>query len=482
MRDRGTPLSIFNSLTRRQEEFQPLVGDSVGMYSCGPTVYDYPHIGNLRAYIASDTVHRALLWKGYGVRKVINITDVGHLVADADTGEDKLEREARLTTQSVYDLARRYEEAFHEDLRRLRIIPADDYPRATAYITEMIEFASVLERKGAAYRLDGGLYFDTATSRDYGRLALMKPSEQREGARIEAVSGKRNKTDFAVWRTEAPGEQRLMRWDSPWGWGAPGWHLECSVMSMILLGEHFDLHTGGIDHRELHHVNEIAQSEAYLDDGREWVHFWLHNEFLNIKHAKMAKSEGTGLRLTDLVEDGFDPAAYRLASVGGHYRSQMEFSREGLESSATALRRLRNRAEGVAVAKVSTYADAVEAVRSDAGLDAIQRMDRAIADDLNTARVLAVLQESSQDPAVPAEDRAVLFASADHLLGLGLDEPPPPRAADSAFEAEILDQLARRDEARANREWAAADRIRDELEARGVRIMDTPDGTQWELS
>jgi cysteinyl-tRNA synthetase len=316
-------LRLYNSLGRKLEDFIPSA-DTTGMYSCGPTVYAYPHLGNMRAYVFADTLRRALRWKGIPVRQVINITDVGHAVADTDTGQDKLEVAAAAERRSVQDIAAHYTDAFLADIKALNILPADEYPRATAYVKQMIEFAAELEKKGFTYRLPSGLYFDTAKDPDYGELAQIDPEGQREAARVEQVEGRRRKTDFALWRTEEPGQLRIMRWDSPWGWGAPGWHLECSVMSMALLGQHFDIHTGGVDHRELHHVNEIAQSQAYLADGLPWVHYWLHNEFLQLGTEKMAKSAGGAPRLSDLIEAGYHPLAFRLFLLGSHYRSQLD--------------------------------------------------------------------------------------------------------------------------------------------------------------
>lgn len=481
MADDGAPLRFHNSLTREVEEFHPRVPGSVRLYSCGPTVYNYVHIGNLRAYVFSDTLHRALTWKGYEVRKVVNITDVGHLVADADEGEDKLEDTARRSASSVWDIARHFEAAFLADCELLRIRPADEYPRATDYVPQMVDFAQVLETTGVAYRLPTGLYLDTSKVRDYGRLASMRPQDQREGARVESVEGKRNKTDFALWRTEQPGERRLMRWPSPWGWGAPGWHLECSVMSIELLGPHFDLHTGGVDHRELHHVNEIAQSEAYLDDGQDWVHFWLHNEFMNIGRAKMSKSAGTGVRLAELMEGGAEPAAFRLLLLTAHYRSQTEFSPAALESAGVTLRRLRRRAEPfLPLPDIPTYKAAVAAVRSDAGRAVLDRMDAAIADDLNTPRLVAAVQEALRSGALPAGDEAVVLAAADTLLGLGLGEPEVA-SVEPEFEDEIRALVERRQEARDRRDWSQADELRSELEQRGVRVIDTATGPRWEI-
>ena len=299
----GQQLRLYDSLGRRMENFIPSA-PVTGMYSCGPTVYAFPHLGNMRAYVFADTLRRALRWKGIKVRHVINITDVGHAVADTDTGEDKLEVAAARERRSVEDIAASYTDAFFKDFAALNILPADEFPRATAYVSQMIEFAAKLEAGGYAYRLPSGLYFDTSKSPGYGTLAQIDIEGQWEAARVEKVEGRLRKTDFALWRAEQPGEQRVMRWESPWGPGAPGWHLECSVMSMALLGPHFDIHTGGVDHRELHHVNEIAQSEAYLGDGKPWVRYWLHNEFLQLGTQKMAKSAGGAPRLADLTKLG----------------------------------------------------------------------------------------------------------------------------------------------------------------------------------
>ena len=340
----GHQLRLYNSLGRRVEDFIPS-GDVTGMYSCGPTVYAYQHLGNMRAYVFADTVRRTLRWKGFHVRHVVNITDVGHAVSDADTGEDKMEVAAARERRSVLEIAEFYTRVFFDDLAALNVLPAAEYPRASAYVPQMIEFAATLEQRGYTYRLPSGLYFDTARDPRYGELAQLHAEGQREAARVEQVAGRRSKTDFALWRTEEPGRRRVLRWDSPWGWGTPGWHLECSVMSIALLGPHFDIHTGGIDHRELHHVNEIAQSEAFLADGLPWVRYWLHNEFLQLGGAKMAKSAGGAPRLADLTEAGYHPAAFRLFLLGGHYRSQLDFTTAAMDAAQATLRRLAARVQ-----------------------------------------------------------------------------------------------------------------------------------------
>jgi cysteinyl-tRNA synthetase len=490
----GQQLRLYNSLGRRLEDFTPSA-DVAGLYSCGPTVYSFPHLGNMRPYVFADTLRRALRWKGIAVRHVTNITDVGHAVADSDTGEDKLELAAARERRSVEDIAALYTEAFFTDIRALNVLPADEYPRASGYVPQMVEFAARLDEKGFTYLLPSGLYFDTSKMADYGVLALIDVAGQREAARVEQVEGRRNKTDFALWRAEEPGVRRVMRWPSPWGWGAPGWHLECSVMSMLLLGEHFDIHTGGVDHRELHHVNEIAQSEAYLGDERPWVRFWLHNEFLLMNAEKIAKSAGGGPRLADLVESGYHPLAYRLFLLGGHYRSQLDFTTASVDAAQATLRRLVTRIEPLRpLPEVETLQDARALLYSAANSDKaaaayVEQLDEAISADLATPRILATLQESLRDPDISAAGLRVVVAAADALLGLRLADLEP-REVDrrrsvsdlDAAEVEMIERLlADRTKAREERDWSRADEIRAELEALGVQVTDTPAGPAWDL-
>jgi cysteinyl-tRNA synthetase len=486
----GHQLRLYNSLGRRVEDFTPS-GDVTGMYSCGPTVYAFPHLGNMRAWVFSDTVRRALRWKNVAVRHVINITDVGHAVADTDTGEDKLELAAAREHRSVLDIAAFYTDVFFVDLAALNILPADEYPRASAYVPQMIEFAAELERKGFTYRLPSGLYFDTAKDPGYGALAQMDAEGQLEAARVEYVEGRRRKTDFALWRAEEPGQRRVMRWDSPWGWGAPGWHLECSVMSMALLGAHFDIHTGGVDHRELHHVNEIAQSQAYLGDGKPWVRYWLHTEFLQLGARKMAKSAGGAPRLADLTEAGYHPMAYRLFLLGGHYRSQLDFTTAAVEAAQATLRRLVARIQPLRpLPVIETLADAEGRVKDDPAAERLlDTIDAAIAADLGTPRILAALQDALRDPAITPDGQRAVVAAADALLGLGLVTLQPEdlehrRAPDdlSPEEVRAIEQLvADRTQARQSRDWSRADQIRAELDELGVTVTDTPEGPTWRL-
>ena len=489
----GQQLRLYNSLGRLTEDFTPSA-DVVGLYSCGPTVYSYPHLGNMRPYVFADTLRRALRWQGIPVRHVVNITDVGHAVADSDTGEDKLEVAAARERRSVDDIAKLYTQAFFDDMASLNVLPADVYPRASEYVEQMIAFAVRLEELGYTYELPSGLYFDTSKSPGYGTLALLNLAGQRETGRVEHVEGRRLGSDFALWRAEEPGVRRVMRWESPWGWGAPGWHLECSVMSIALLGEHFDIHTGGIDHRALHHVNEIAQSEAYLNDGEPWVRYWLHNEFLVIDNAKIAKSSGPVPRLADLIEAGLHPMAYRLFLLGGHYRRQLDFTVAAVEAAQATLRRLIARVAPLRpLPAAATYREARALLGGEAGDERarqyLDQIDEAIAADLATPRVLAALQEALRDPALSQPGLRVIVAVADALLGLRLADLEPAEvdqrrtAADlTAQEVAAIERLvADRTQARKEKDWARADQIRAELDALGAQVTDTPAGPAWQL-
>ena len=488
----GHQLRLYNSLGRLTEDFTPSA-DVVGLYSCGPTVYAYQHLGNMRPYVFADTLRRALRWKGIAVRHVVNITDVGHAVADSDTGEDKLEVAAARERRSVEEIAEFYTQDWLAALAALNVQPADVYPRASAYVDQMIEFAKVLEDKGYTYELPSGLYFDTSKSPGYGQLALLDLAGQRETGRVEHVEGRKLGSDFALWRAEEPGVRRIMRWNSPWGWGAPGWHLECSVMSMSLLDEHFDIHTGGVDHRELHHVNEIAQSEAFLEDDRPWVRYWLHNEWVLLDAQKIAKSAGHTLRLADLVESGYHPMAYRLFLLGGHYRSQLDFTMTAMDAAQATLRRLIARVAPLrplpAVETLDQARALADAVDDKAALAYVEAVDAAIATDLATPKLLAILQEALRVPDVTPEGLRVVVAAADALLGLRLGDLEPSevdqrRPADDLAPEEIaaIERLiAERTQARKERNWARADEIRAELDALGVQVTDTAAGPTWQL-
>jgi cysteinyl-tRNA synthetase len=481
----GVPLRLFNTLGRELQEFAPLERETARIYTCGPTVYAYQHIGNLRAYVFADTLRRVLEWKGYSVVHVVNITDVGHLTSDMDEGEDKLELAAEREGRSVWEIAARYTEVFMNDLEKLRVRSATVWARATDHVEEMIEFARVLEEKGYAYELEAGLFFDTSKVPDYGKLALLDLEGLLEGARVAPIPGKRNPTDFALWRSSPTDAVRLMEWESPWGKGAPGWHLECSAMSMKYLGERFDMHTGGVDHIPVHHTNEIAQSEAYL--GRPWVPFWLHNEFIGLREAKMSKSKGGTLLLSDLEQQGFHPLSYRFFLLGSHYRNQTEFTWRGLEGARVAHRRLleRLRQRVPPGGDPVTYEEAAARVKGSAR-PYLDQLDGAVSDDLNTAQALAVLTHLSRDPALAADDLAVLAGAFDAVLAVGLLDLVPedldPPAREVVLEAAEVERLVNeREEARRNRDFATADEIRDMLERLGIEVRDTPEGTVWKV-
>lgn len=478
-----TDLKLFNSLTRQIETFQPVHQGEARVYSCGPTVYNYPHIGNMRAYVFADVLGRTLSWKGHALKHIINITDVGHLTDDADAGEDKLEKAAAEKAQSIWDIARHFTEAYWADVKALNIREPAKWSVATDYIAEMIAFVEAMPERHL-YEIDSGLYFDTSSVADYGRLARAV-TEEGEG-RIETVEGKRNAADFAIWRKTPVGEKRQMEWDSPWGRGAPGWHLECSVMGEKLLGFPFDIHTGGIDHREIHHPNEIAQNQAFCGCGSldEATHsgarIWMHNNFLVERSGKMSKSSGEFLRLQLLIDKGYHPIAYRLMCLQAHYRSELEFSWEGLQAALTRLKRM--------VMLAQRLSDAAPTSPDHPKFAALRdKFANAMTDDLNTAIALTALEESLAVKKVDAGIQRAVIEDMDAVLGLGLLDLTReelrirPKSAEIS-EAEIEDALARRKEARAAKDFAQSDALRDDLGAKGVEVMDgDPLGWEWKL-
>jgi len=474
-------LVLYNSLTRRLETFVPIDADNVRVYSCGPTVYNYAHIGNLRAYVFTDTLSRILTWKGYPLTHVINITDVGHLTSDADAGDDKMEAAARAAARSIWDIAEHYTQAFKQNLADLNIRAPSRWSVATDHIADMIAFAEQIA-PGHCYELDTGLYFDVSTVPNYGALA--GGQDDAAAGRIEAVSGKRHPQDFAIWRKSAPGEKRQMEWDSPWGRGAPGWHLECSVMSKKYLGAQFDIHTGGIDHREIHHPNEIAQNQAHCECAETGANWWMHNNFLVERAGKMSKSAGGFTTLQTLIDKGVHPLAYRLMCLQAHYRSELEFSAEALAAAVTRLKRL--------VMTVSSLRDraAADPDAPSAGDAAAYReqLDAAVSDDLNTPKALPVLDAMLGDRKLAPAARLAALADFDAVLGLKLGELTREElrvapAGATITPEDIAARLADRREARAAKDFARSDAIRDELAAAGIEVMDgDPLGWDWRLT
>ncbi len=496
---RGKPLNLFNSMGRTLQPFVPQQAGHASIYSCGPTVYNYAHLGNLRAYVFTDTLRRILLFKGYSVTHVMNITDVGHLTSDADVGDDKMETAASREKKSVWDIAAYYTDAFHDDMTHLGILSPDHEPRATDYIEQMITFAQKLEADGHTYAIDDGLYFDTTTVADYGKLGMLDIEGQEAGARVEMAAGKKNPTDFCLWKKSPENSKRLMEWDSPWGTGAPGWHLECSVMSIDLLGAPFDIHTGGIDHRQVHHVNEVAQNQGYTGTDHPGASFWLHNEFLVLGDDKMSKSKGGFLRLQTLIDEGIHPLIYRYFCLQAHYRKPLIFSWDALVAARAGYKRLLLRMEALKektdTTGLSGEVNAAEAPGglvdqladelSGAGKAWLEKLDDSLSDDLNTAQALAHLNELVADKRLKADDVLKLVALYDLVLGLQLfsmdAEQLAIRPKQTAIDEKAIKKLLiARKSARSAKDFARSDEIRDELKEKGVAIMDGPEGTTWE--
>ena len=450
------PLQLFDTYERKLRRFKPLEGNTARIYACGPTVYNYAHIGNLRTYIFEDLLRRVLEFNGFDVQLVMNITDVGHLTSDADSGDDKMELGAKRMGMTAWDLAALYTEAFQEDLDRLNIKPPHIWCKATDHIDEQIEFVQDLERKGYTYQTTDGIYFDSQKLDSYGYLARLDVEGLREGARVEP-GARRFVTDFALWKFSAPEDARQMEWDSPWGRGFPGWHIECSAMSAKYLGDFFDIHCGGEDHIPIHHTNEIAQTEA--SRGTRLANFWMHGYFLQLDSAKMSKSTGEFLTLSKLPENGIHPLVYRYLCMTAHYRTQMSFSWESLKASQTALNRLYQ-----AAFDWGKPHDVLE--------DFVQRFLREINDDLNFPRALAVVWDLVKADAAPGDKKATLLVL-DTLLGLDIKEWQPKK---TEVPAEIWARVEARQQARASKDFEESDRLRDEVEALGYQIEDTREG------
>ncbi len=457
-------LYLYNTLTRRKEEFVPIRPGEAGLYTCGPTVYNFAHIGNLRTYVFEDVLKRVLVLNGYRVRHVMNITDVGHLTGDRDMGEDKIETGSRREGKTAWDIAEFYTRAFKQDIAQLNILEPTVWCKATDSIPEQIDLIRALEEKGFTYRTGDGLYFDTARFPGYARLSSQNLDALQEGARVEKNPEKRSPTDFALWKFSPVGVRRQMEWDSPWGVGFPGWHIECSAMSMKFLGEQLDIHCGGIDHIDIHHTNEIAQSEAAT--GRKFFNFWMHGAFLNIQGGKkMAKSEENFLTLANaLVKRGLPPLAYRFAAFLTHYRKPMEYSDASIQAAKNGLEHLCNQVRELASAGARAAASAADPGFREKFLEAVN-------DDLNMPRAMAVVQEMLKSDLAPGAKRATVLEF-DRVLGLDLDRVDRREE----LPAEVQQLVEARAGARASKNWAESDRLRDEIQARGYTVKDTRAG------
>jgi len=479
-------ISLFNSLGRKLETFEPRESGKAGFYGCGPTVYNYAHIGNLRAYVTHDILVRTLRRAGLETKHVMNLTDVGHLTGDDDSGDDKMVKSAAERNKTVMEVAQFYTDAFFADTDRLNISRPTVVCKATEHIAEMIALIQRIEANGFTYSAGGNLYFDITKFPTYGELALLKIDDLKAGARIGVDENKRNPHDFVLWFTKSKFENQALVWDSPWGRGYPGWHIECSAMSMKYLGESFDIHAGGIDHIPIHHTNEIAQSEAAT--GKKWVNYWVHNEFLVLDKGKMSKSKGGFLTLQTLIDAGYDPLDYRYFLLGGHYRSQLQFSYEALDSARASrkslsdrLRALGERAGGAEAAKAAVYGEKAYGPAARAYLTAFEDH---LGQDLNTPRALADLWGLLKDPEIDAAEALKAAFDMDGVLALDLEAAAFPAAAadspaDAAFAAEVEALIAERAAAKKAKDFGRADALREELKAKGVVLEDGAGGTKW---
>ncbi|MFB6181434.1 MAG: cysteine--tRNA ligase [Candidatus Magasanikbacteria bacterium] len=447
-------LKLYNSRTKSKEEFIPREDDQVKMYSCGPTVYDYVHIGNLRAFTTEDILYRVLKYKGHNVKYIMNITDVGHLTDDADQGKDKMEQGSRREGKSAEEIAEFYTKAFKKDVSDLNILPPDKWPIATEHIEEMINLVQKLIDKGYTYETSDGIYFDTTKLDDYGKLANLEEQDLDPGARVE-MKEKKNKHDFALWKFSPEDKDRQMEWKAFEKMGFPGWHIECSAMSMEYLGEQFDIHWGGVDHIPVHHTNEIAQSEAATSK-KPWVNFWMHVEFLQVKDEKMSKSKNNFVTMKDIKNKSIEPLAFRYFLLQSHYRKELNFTRDALKAAEKGLKKLRRKTNSLDKNKPG-----------DPKLE--EEFMEAINDDLNTAEALSVLWKGFEQDRISRN----LISKFDKILGLDLLEL---KEKEVKIPEEVQELLEMRAEAREAGNWERSDKLRAEIKAKGYEVRDTEEG------
>lgn len=458
-------LNLYNTLTRKIQEFYTLNKDNtVKMYSCGPTVYSYPHIGNMRAYVFADLLKRTLILNGYQVTNAINITDVGHLTSDADEGEDKMEKEAKKTGKSAYDIAEFFTNEFFNDYNKLGLLSASVYPKATDHIIEQIDMIKILENKGYTYLTSDGVYFDTSKFENYTQLAKLDIEGMDSGKRVKFNEEKKNKADFALWKFSNPEENRQMEWSSPWGVGFPGWHAECSAMIMKHLGEQIDIHTGGIDHIPVHHTNEIAQTESVTD--KKFSSFWLHVNFLQLKNLeneqgepiKMSKSLGNILTISGLEEKGYNPMVVKYFYLSSHYRSELQFNYDFLDSAKNTFIRLQNKIANVRL-------------NTENSMDShyLDKIISEINNDLNTPNVFALLQQALNDN-ISEEEKLAVIELVEKITGLDFE------IKFNEIPEEILQLGDLRLQAKKNKNWTESDRLRDLIQSKGYNVKDTKEG------
>lgn len=465
-------ITLFNTLGRQKQVFEPITPGKVGLYTCGPTVYDYQHIGNFRTFMFEDLLKRVLLYNGYDVTHIMNITDVGHLVSDGDEGEDKMEKGSARTGKTVWEIAEYYTGFFLDDAKALNILPPTKYTKATEYIQEQIDMIKCLDDKGYTYTTSDGVYFDTSKLNDYGKLANLDIEGLEEGSRIQFSTEKKNKTDFALWKFSPKDSEtkRQMEWDSPWGKGFPGWHIECSAMSKKFLGDTFDIHCGGIDHIPIHHTNEIAQSEAC--NGKPFVHYWMHGAFLEEESGKMSKSKGEFLRVKTLIDKGYSPLDYRYLCLGTHYRKRLLFSWDLIEQAKVTFGRLKQNIQAIRD-DVKKNFDPRDATMPE---DIKAKFTEAVNDDLNMPQALAVLWGVIRNDKLSSIEKMNLVNDFNRVLGLDFDKDI--EAGNTNVPAEIMELVEKRVAAKKAKDFKKADTLRDELKALGWEVLDKKDGVE----
>lgn len=464
-------MQLYNTLSHKIEEFIPYDKDKVTMYTCGPTVYHYAHIGNLRTYISEDILEKSLNYLGYNVKRVMNITDVGHLSSDADTGEDKMLKGAKREHKTVLEIAEFYTECFKQDCKKLNIKWPETVIPATSLIDFYIQFISSLLDKEYAYLANGNVYFDTSKLTDYYKLTNHNESELLSGVResVEEDTNKRNKTDFVLWFTKSKFEDQELKWDSPWGKGYPGWHIECSCISLKYLGEHLDIHCGGVDNIFPHHTNEIAQTESYI--GKKWCNYWIHTEHLNDQSGKMSKSKGEFLTVDLLAKKGYNPLSYRLFCLQSHYQNQLVFSFDSLDISENTYNKLLN--------KIKTIKKDDSQIDKEKYNEYNNKFKKALEDNLNTSNALTVLYEVIKSD-INNNTKLALISSFDKVLSLDLLKEGKKEITED-LESYIKDMIEKRKVAKQNKDFTLADSIRNELSKKGIILKDTREGTLYEV-
>ena len=490
-------LKLYNTMGKKIEDFIPINKNIVGFYGCGPTVYKAAHIGNLRAYVFQDILARALNFLDYDVKHVMNITDIGHLSDDGDDGEDKMLKSARESGLKVNQIADMYIDLFFKDVDSLNIKRPSIVCRATEHIVDMIELIKKIEKNGHTYISEGNLYFDISTFPDYGKLSGVDIETLKPGARIEVDKNKKNPNDFVLWFTKSKFENHALLWDSPWGRGYPGWHIECSAMSMKYLGEHFDIHTGGIDHIRVHHTNEIAQSESAT--GKKWVNYWLHNEFLITDKGKMSKSEGNVFVLNDIIKEGFEALDYRFFLLGGHYRKQLAFSWEALETAKNARKKLLEKVKSILedcskekiieceeISENFRFENCKDYINNDKVILNLNGFKEAIEKDLNTPNALSYLQAILKEKDTKSEEVLKCVSIMDSILGLNIIKEAKKlnkfrNNIDNVDINKIEELIKERKQAKIDKDYKKADNIRELLKAENIILEDTPNGTIWKI-